>query len=58
VDTGLFGGAVLNDTEEFKRLFFALRFMASTMAGNTPDRRDWDAIRAWAEGVRSLLVAG
>ncbi len=57
VDTGLFAGAVLNDTEEFKRLFFFFRFMASSMAGNTPDRRDWGAIRAWAEGLRPALLA-
>ena len=57
VDTGLFAGAVLNDTEEFKRLFFLFRLMANSMAGNTPDRRDWDAIRAWAEGLRPALLA-
>ena len=56
VDTGLFAGAVLNDTDEFKRLFFFFRFMANSMAGNTPDRRDWDAIRTWAEGLRTELA--
>jgi len=55
VDTGLFAGAVLNDTEEFKHLFFGFRFMASAMARNTPDHRDWDAIRAWAQGLRPAL---
>jgi menaquinone-dependent protoporphyrinogen oxidase len=58
VDTGLFGGAVLNDTEEFRSLFFGFRFMASAMAGNTPDSRNWDAIRAWAQGLRPTLSAG
>ncbi len=55
VDTALFAGAVLNDTEEFKRLFFGFRFMANAMAGNTPDHRDWDTIRAWAQGLRPAL---
>jgi len=56
VDTGLFAGAVLNNTEEFKHLFFGFRFMANAMADNTPDSRNWDAIRAWAQGVRPALM--
>ena len=55
VDTGLLAGAVLNDTEEFRRLFFGFRFMANSMAGNIPDGRNWDAIRAWAQGLRPAL---
>jgi menaquinone-dependent protoporphyrinogen oxidase len=57
VDIGLFAGAVLNDTEEFRHLFLFFRFMANAMAGNTPDRRDWDAIRTWAEGLHMELAA-
>jgi menaquinone-dependent protoporphyrinogen oxidase len=57
-DTGLFGGAVLNDTEEFKHLFPAFRFMAGSMAGKTPDGRNWEAIRAWARGLRFTLGLG
>lgn len=57
VDTGLFGGAVLTDTEEYERLFFGRRFVADSMAKETADHRDWDAIRAWAEGLRPSLLA-
>ncbi|MFN2108192.1 MAG: flavodoxin domain-containing protein [Anaerolineae bacterium] len=48
VDTVFFGGAVLSNTAEFKRLMPWLKFIAGAMAKNTPDHRDWDAIRAWA----------
>jgi menaquinone-dependent protoporphyrinogen oxidase len=56
LDTGLFAGAVLNDTPEFKHLFFFFRFTAGAMAKNQPDRRDWEAIRAWARAVRPGLL--
>ena len=56
VDTGLFGGAVLNDTEEFKRLVFFYRFVAGAMARNGQDHRDWQAIHAWADGLRPALA--
>jgi hypothetical protein len=52
VDIGLFAGAVLNDTQEFKRLF-PFKFVAGAMAQNQQDHRDWEAIRAWAKGVRA-----
>jgi menaquinone-dependent protoporphyrinogen oxidase len=55
VDIGLFAGAVLDDTKEFKRLFPFFKFVARAMARDTPDHRDWEAIRAWAEKVRPLL---
>ncbi len=55
VDIGLFGGAVLDDTEEFKRLFFGFRFIARSMARNVADHRDWEAIRAWAQELRPAL---
>ncbi len=57
VDIGLFAGAVLNDTEEFKRLFPFFRFVAGAMAQNQEDHRDWQAIRDWAKRVgRALLT--
>ena len=56
MDIGLFAGAVLDDTKEFKSLFPLLKFPARAMARSTPDRRDWAAIRAWAEGVRPALL--
>jgi menaquinone-dependent protoporphyrinogen oxidase len=57
VEIGLFAGAVLNDTQEFKRLFPFLKFVARAMSENTEDQRDWEAIRSWAEGVRPALIA-
>lgn len=58
VDTAVFCGAVLGDTPEFKRLPFFLRGIAGAMARDTKDYRDWDAIRAWAQKVRPLLLGG
>ncbi len=56
VDIGLFAGAVLDDTEEFKRLFPFFKFVARAMARDTPDHRDWEVIRAWAQGLRPALT--
>jgi menaquinone-dependent protoporphyrinogen oxidase len=55
VDVGLFAGAVLADTEEFRRLFPLLKIPARAMAAQ-PDHRDWEAIRIWAEGLRPKLL--
>jgi menaquinone-dependent protoporphyrinogen oxidase len=54
VDVGLFGGVVLQGTEDFKRLNPIARGMASTMR-DIPDGRDWEAIRAWADGLVAKL---
>lgn len=58
VDVGLFAGAVLTDTEEFNRLFFLVKSIVRAVAQDMEDERDWEAIRAWAKGLRSSLVAG
>jgi menaquinone-dependent protoporphyrinogen oxidase len=55
VDTGLFGGAVLTDTPEFNRLFFALRSIVNATSSEMPDSRNWNAIRAWAQALRPAL---
>jgi menaquinone-dependent protoporphyrinogen oxidase len=55
LDTGLFAGAVLTDTPEFGRLFFAFRSIVQATAKEVPDQRDWDAIRFWAQGLRAAL---
>lgn len=55
VETGLFAGAVLGNTPEFKRLNPFIRFITGSMVKNTEDARDWDTIREWAERVRPLL---
>ena len=57
VDTGLFAGAVLDNSEEFERLFFGLKPFIRPVARDTEDFRDWDAIRTWAEGLRPALMA-
>jgi len=54
VDVGLFGGAVLADTQEFARLFPLMKIPVKAMA-EQPDHRDWDAIHAWAEELRGKL---
>ncbi|MBN1580222.1 MAG: flavodoxin domain-containing protein [Anaerolineae bacterium] len=56
VDEGLFGGAVLGDTPEFKHLFPLLKIPVKAMAESTPDHRDWEAIRAWTEQLRPRLL--
>lgn len=56
VDVGLFAGAVLTDTEEYRRLFALLKVPLKAMAEGQGDHRDWDAIRAWAEGLRAKLA--
>ena len=56
VDVGLFAGAVLADTDEFKQLFPLLKIPVRAMA-DEPDHRDWEAIRAWADGLGPKLAA-
>jgi menaquinone-dependent protoporphyrinogen oxidase len=56
VDIGLFAGAVLVDTEEFERLFFGLKFAVRATAQEMEDQRNWEAIRAWAKGLRPALA--
>jgi menaquinone-dependent protoporphyrinogen oxidase len=57
VDVGLFAGAVLDDTEEFNRLFFLFKSIVRPTAQDAEDHRDWEAIRAWAEKLRPTLLA-
>jgi menaquinone-dependent protoporphyrinogen oxidase len=58
VDIGLFAGAVLEGTFEQRRLSAPLRCISRGMAHSTPDGRDWETIRAWAERIAPLLTAG
>ena len=55
VDQGLFAGAVLADTPEFKRLFPLFKIPVKAMA-EQPDHRDWEAIRAWAQEIAPKLL--
>lgn len=55
MDVGVFAGAVLNDTPEFEHLFPLMKIPVGGMASSTPDHRDWDAIRAWAEALSGKL---
>jgi menaquinone-dependent protoporphyrinogen oxidase len=50
----LFGGAVLNDTPEFKRIFPLFRAPVKALA-EKPDHRDWEAIRGWARMIGQKL---
>ena len=58
VDIGLFAGAVLDDTEEFRRLFPGIKSIVRATARDTGDHRDWEVICAWAEKVRPILAGG
>ena len=55
VDVEVFGGAVLADTPEFKRLFPLLKKPVRSMAAQ-PDHRDWKAIRSWAAALVPALT--
>lgn len=57
LDVGLFGGVVLKGTEDVKKLNPIIRAMAASMAKDSKDGRDWDAIRAWARGLPEKLAA-
>jgi menaquinone-dependent protoporphyrinogen oxidase len=50
VDRGLFGGAM-----DYKKLPLPLRLIMKVMKASEGDFRDWEAIRAWATGLRPLL---
>jgi menaquinone-dependent protoporphyrinogen oxidase len=54
VDIGLFGGAVLQDGEDVKKLNPILRGMTKSMK-DIPDGRNWDEIRGWAAGLLPKL---
>jgi len=56
VEVGLFAGAVLSDTKEYRRLFPLLKIRIRAMAQSEPDHRDWEAICAWAGELRPKLV--
>lgn len=56
-DVALFGGTVLTDTPEFKRLFPLFKVPVKAMS-QQPDNRDWEAIRTWAESVAPMLRSG
>jgi menaquinone-dependent protoporphyrinogen oxidase len=51
VDVGLFGGVM-----DASKLALILQPMAQVMDIAEEDFRDWDAIRAWAEGLRTTLI--
>lgn len=51
VDVGLFGGAL-----DYGKLLLPFRFIMKAMKAQEGDFRDWEAIRAWAAGVRPALL--
>ena len=58
VDTGLFAGTVLTDTDEFRHLFPLFKFMVNAMAKSQKDQRNWEAIRLWAASLVPTMVRG
>jgi menaquinone-dependent protoporphyrinogen oxidase len=52
----LFGGAVLSDTPEYKRIFPLFRGPVKALA-EKPDHRDWEEIRSWAKLILPKLIA-
>lgn len=53
VDIGMFAGKV-----DYSKLSFLERLLAKAMKVQEADRRDWDAIRGWTEGVCPMLLSG
>ena len=51
VDVGLFAGAM-----DPSKLSFVFRLMMKAMGTPEGDYRDWEAIRAWADGLRPALL--
>jgi len=51
VDVGLFAGVM-----DYNKLPFIFRLMMKAMKSPQGDFRDWEAIRAWAAGVRPALL--
>ena len=61
LDTGLFGGAVLTNGEDYNKLNFAAKFIIKSMKKsvdeklNGNDFRDWEKIKAWANEIAHKL---
>jgi menaquinone-dependent protoporphyrinogen oxidase len=53
-DIGLFAGAVLTGTPEFKKLAPVVKSITKSIGAKMEDKRDWDVIRAWAKGLKLL----
>ena len=51
VDVGLFAGAM-----GYKKLPLMMRLLMKAMKSEEGDFRDWEAIRAWATGLRPALL--
>ena len=47
--------AVFHGNIDFKKLKWAERLLIKSLRASTGDARDWDMIRAWAEGIRATL---
>lgn len=57
VAVGLLAGAVLNNTEEYRKLNPLLKIPINSMAAKMPDSRNWEVIRQWAEETAPKLLA-
>ena len=58
VEIGLFGGAILKDSEDLKHLGLIPKLMVTKMSPDAEDARDWEAIRAWGQKLRPVLLGG
>ena len=56
VDVGLFAGALSAEPPKNIKVSLPLRLMLKLMKSGEGDFRDWEAIRAWATGVRPALL--
>jgi menaquinone-dependent protoporphyrinogen oxidase len=55
---GLFGGAILKDSEDLKHLGLIRKLVVTKMTPDAEDGRDWEAIRAWGQHLRPALLGG
>jgi menaquinone-dependent protoporphyrinogen oxidase len=56
IDIGLFAGGVLTEGQDYERLGFLQKKMVGVLA-KEGDHRDWEAIRAWAQALKTRFTA-
>lgn len=56
VATTAFAGAIIVDGPQVERLGFLRKMMVRSTKAFAGDFRNWDAIRAWAAGLKPALL--
>jgi menaquinone-dependent protoporphyrinogen oxidase len=56
VATTAFAGAIIVEGPQVERLGFLRKMMVRSMKASAGDFRNWDAIRAWAIGIKPALL--